>query len=64
MKILKSLLVAGSMAVSVANAQSIEFTVHAAPGGPSDTATRIIAKEINDKNKSIRLLIDTTRCQI
>jgi tripartite-type tricarboxylate transporter receptor subunit TctC len=50
MKLLKSLLVAGSMAASVANAQALEFTVHAAPGGPSDTVTRIIAKEINDKN--------------
>ena len=50
MKLLKALVASAALFGSMASAQNIEFTVHAAPGGPSDTVTRLIAKEINDKN--------------
>jgi len=50
MKFVKTLVVVATLFSTLTHAQSMEFTVHAAPGGPSDTVTRIIAKEINDKN--------------
>jgi tripartite-type tricarboxylate transporter receptor subunit TctC len=50
MKLLKTLIAAASLATGAVAAQSIEFTVHAAPGGPSDTVSRIIAKSLDDKN--------------
>jgi tripartite-type tricarboxylate transporter receptor subunit TctC len=50
MKLLKTLAASAALFGSVAYAQNIEFTVHAAPGGPSDTVTRIIAKSMDDKN--------------
>lgn len=40
----------GALFGAVVHAQGIEFTVHAAPGGPSDTVTRIIAKSLDDKS--------------
>ncbi len=47
MKFIKSIAVAGALAVTSAYAQpSIEFTVTHAPGGPSDTVTRIVAKHM------------------
>lgn len=50
MKLLKTLVASAALFGSMAYAQSVEFTVHAAPGGPSDTVTRIIAKSLDDKN--------------
>lgn len=50
MKLLKTLVASAALFGSIAHAQSIEFTVHAAPGGPSDTVTRIIAKSLDDKS--------------
>lgn len=50
MKLLKTLAATGALFGALAHAQSMEFTVHAAPGGPSDTVSRIIAKNLDDKN--------------
>ena len=50
MKLLKILVAISILCGTVVHAQNIEFTVHAAPGGPSDTVTRIIAKSLDDKN--------------
>lgn len=50
MKLLKTLAASAALFGSMTYAQNIEFTVHAAPGGPSDTVTRIIAKSLDDKN--------------
>lgn len=50
MKLLKTLVASAALFGSMAYAQNIEFTVHAAPGGPSDTVTRIIAKSLDDKS--------------
>jgi len=50
MKLLKTLAAVAALSAGVASAQNIEFTVHAAPGGPSDTVTRIITKAVDDKN--------------
>jgi tripartite-type tricarboxylate transporter receptor subunit TctC len=50
MKLLKTLAASAALFGSLAYAQNIEFTVHAAPGGPSDTVTRIITKHLDDKN--------------
>ena len=49
MKLLKTLVASAALFSTLAYAQNIEFTVHAAPGGPSDTVTRIIAKSLDDK---------------
>lgn len=49
MKLLKTLAASAALFGSMTYAQSIEFTVHAAPGGPSDTVSRIIAKSLDDK---------------
>lgn len=38
------------LASTSASAQEIEFTVHHAPGGPSDRVTRVIAQELPAKN--------------
>jgi tripartite-type tricarboxylate transporter receptor subunit TctC len=37
------------MMFSTAHANTIEFTVHHAPGGPSDKVTRLLAKELSNK---------------
>jgi tripartite-type tricarboxylate transporter receptor subunit TctC len=50
MKLLKTLVAVGALFGAMAHAQSIEFTVHHAPGGPSDTVTRIVAKNLDDKS--------------
>ena len=50
MKLLKILVAISVLCGTLAHAQNIEFTVHAAPGGPSDTVSRIIAKSLDDKN--------------
>ncbi len=38
---------------ATAQAQEIEFTVHHAPGGPSDRTTRLIAQELPVKNYTV-----------
>lgn len=54
MKLLKTLAVSAMLFGSLAHAQSIEFTVHAAPGGPSDAVSRIISKALEAvDNKTI-----------
>lgn len=50
MKLVKTLVAIATLFGTLAHAQSVEFTVHAAPGGPSDTVTRIIARSLDDKN--------------
>lgn len=50
MKLFKTLVAVATTAVMSANAAPMEFTVTHAPGGPSDTVTRIIAKHLDDKN--------------
>jgi tripartite-type tricarboxylate transporter receptor subunit TctC len=49
MKFVKTLVAAATLCSTLGYAQSIEFTVHAAPGGPSDTVSRIIAKRMDNK---------------
>lgn len=41
------------LTVATAQAQEIEFTVHHAPGGPSDRTTRLIAQELPVKNYTV-----------
>lgn len=50
MKLFKTLVAVATTAVMSANAAPMEFTVTHAPGGPSDTVTRIIAKHLDDKS--------------
>lgn len=49
---MKKLLLVALMALgtSTARANEVEFTVHHAPGGPSDRTTRLIAQELPAKN--------------